>query len=106
MRKHLDEQIVNYGQQVVVNLVSFKVQCWGSALGRSLWTNSLHEDPRIQPQLLALCAIALTHTHLRHQHVLRWGPMRCYLCTINNYFTGEEVPCQKIAIESSFIKSL
>ena len=29
MRKHLDEQIVNYGQQVVVNLVSFKVQCWG-----------------------------------------------------------------------------
>ena len=33
MRKHLDEQIVNYGQQVVVNLVSVTVHCWGSALG-------------------------------------------------------------------------
>ena len=32
MRKHLDEQIVNYGQQVVINLVSSMVQYWGSVL--------------------------------------------------------------------------
>ena len=32
MRKHLDEQIVNYGQQVVINLVSSTVQYWGFVL--------------------------------------------------------------------------
>ena len=55
--------------------------------------NSLHEDPRIRPNLIPA---AHPRTFLRHQHEFVRGPMRCNLCTVNNCFTRKKrLPAKK-----------